>query len=69
MLKKRKILNYTALSTTLIGIAMLGGVGNAFAEDADAAENARTLDEIIVTASRRSEGLQTVAIAVEAMSG
>ncbi|NOZ65046.1 MAG: TonB-dependent receptor [Alphaproteobacteria bacterium] len=70
MFIEKKILGSTALSTALIGAVILGSSGNAFAEgEAAADEGIRTLDEIVVTASRRSESLQTVAITVEAMSG
>ncbi len=70
MFIEKKILGSTALSTALIGAAILGSAGTAFAEDEpNANEGTRSLEEIVVTASRRSEGLQSVAIAVEAMSG
>lgn len=68
MFIEKKILGSTALSTALIGAVILGSSGNAFAED-EAGTSSFMLDEIIVTATRRSEGLQSVALAVEALGG
>lgn len=73
MLKEKKILGRKALavavSRALIGSAAILGSGYGLAQDnAGADEGSRTLEEIIVTATRRSESLQSVAIAVEAMS-
>jgi len=71
MLIEKKILGSTALTSALIGAVVLGSVGNAFsrAEEADSNKGIAALDEIVVTATRRSESLQSVAVAVEAMSG
>lgn len=73
MLKEKRILARTALSAAvskaLIGTTAVLGFGNALAQDnagSDAANLA--LEEVIVTATRRSESLQSVAIAVEALS-
>jgi len=73
MLKEKRILRRTALSVAvskaLIGTAAILGSGYALAQaNAGADGGNRALEEIIVTATRRSESMQSVAIAVEAMS-
>ncbi|WP_292037865.1 MULTISPECIES: TonB-dependent receptor [unclassified Brevundimonas] len=57
----------TALAATASGLALLVAVP-AMAQTADAAEQAVSVDEIVVTAQRRSENIRDVPFAVTAMS-
>lgn len=58
------------LKGLLLASCMLGGSHVAFAQDAQAADNASSggLEEIIVTARKREESVQTVPVAVTAIS-
>lgn len=57
----------TALAATASGLALLVAVP-AMAQTADAAEQAVSVEEIVVTAQRRSENIRDVPFAVTAMS-
>ncbi|WP_312144580.1 TonB-dependent receptor domain-containing protein [Brevundimonas sp.] len=57
----------TALAATASGLALLVAVP-AMAQTVDAAEQAVSVDEIVVTAQRRSENIRDVPFAVTAMS-
>jgi len=61
---------HNSLKKLVLGVS-LGAISSvtAPAAFAQSSTNSRALDEIIVTATRRAEGLQDVAISVEAMSG
>ena len=65
-MKTGRILNYSAISTAL-GASLLGGLaGQVLAQDGESIDN--PLEEIIVTARKRSESLQDVPLAVTAFS-
>lgn len=66
MIKTGRILNYSAISTAL-GASLLGGfAGQVLAQDGESIDN--PLEEIIVTARKRSESLQDVPLAITAFS-
>jgi outer membrane receptor protein involved in Fe transport len=55
------------LRSTLLASGVLAGAGPAFAQDQPAASGA-PIEEIVVTAQKRSENLQTVPISIQALS-
>ena len=54
---------------TVLSVAIAVALHSGAVQAQEEAGSAGILEEIIVTASRRSEGLQSVPIAVQAMSG
>ncbi len=55
-------------TTALLGIAAVGGSWSAMAQDAAADDNELALEEIIVTARKRSENLRDVPLAITAFT-
>ena len=63
---------FESASPFLIAVSMVGGLSMAspaIAQDGQGATSATSLDDIIVTARRKEESLQSVPIAVQAFSG
>ena len=71
MLTIRRSFGRTLLRSSALGVslALVASAVPAFAQDAPQADEAVDGDEIIVTATRRSEALSDVPIAVSAVTG
>lgn len=61
-----KSFNRIAVATLMVGVSITGLVAPAFAQEAD--EGTGGLEEIVVTANKRSENLQETPIAISAVS-
>jgi iron complex outermembrane receptor protein len=57
------------MSAVAIGGGLIGSMGTAQAQQATAAADASQLEEVVVTAQRRTEDIQKTALAITALSG
>jgi iron complex outermembrane recepter protein len=66
--RKRKLnRSRPALLSMQVASTLLAGAGSAFAQEASPAADSQGLEEIVVTAQKRSENLQSVPISIEAL--
>jgi len=71
LVKNRLATNQAVLKSGISALVLLMGTGNAFAQSAEpaAASTALMIEEVIVTAQKRQENVQSVPIAVSVFSG